>query len=277
MGIFEDSIRRKLGFETKSEQLDRQINNYQLRDYQALEHSIAIRNMDISYYTEQLRQVEQTIKDNQVFIDAYESIKEAAIKKVSLGTSTIKDNILDSKGNIIAAANYCALASYYRTYSNSNKSPQEIMHYSMELAIILEKMWQMYVTRVIIGNGAYPIGEGEFADGMEIMTIYTKTLEFMLGGNMRDENRSAVILNERFMPFITKAHNEAERVNIILSSLMQQINNSLRLLNQEQALDEHAKNIIDETKTALKSTKEYFEAQKSKEYLDTLDQITGRK
>ena len=277
MAIFEDIVRRKLGFETKKEELDRRIGNYQINTQNALDYSIAKRNIDISRISEQIRQLERVIKDNQFFIDSYESIKAKAKEKIALGNSTIKGKIYDLNGNVLVAANYSTISSYKSSLTNRGASPQALSSYSRQMAEVQDKMWELYTTRVIIGNGVYPVGSGDFVDGLDIFTIYTQALNMMMAGRLRNEAREQVILSERFMMLINKAYATCMNANSILTLALGKLNNALEVLNSAQTSDEYARQVILDTRKMMESTLEYFRAKKSAEYLDTIDSIINRK
>lgn len=273
MGIFEDSFRRTFGFPTKKESLDHQIDNYRINELNSLNHTIASRNIDISYIEEQIRQIEKVISDNQIFIDNYELIKSNSIEKIKLGNSRLTRNIFDSKGNILASGNYSTLESYKASLIRRGASINQINEYVNALGNALESMWQEYANEIIIGEGFFKGGNSDADECYPIYSAYLSSLNRMNAGTLWDEKRISNKVRGINITLIIKTYTIAIKANGILNLLLQGLQNSLEILKSTQASDEYKKSVIEQTKKMLTTTSEYFGAKKSAEYFALIDSL----
>lgn len=271
MGLFNDKIRQSFGFPTKKESLDHNIKNYQIMEEQAFAHSMALRNLDISYIQEQIRIFEKIINDNQLFIDAYNTIKEKATDKINEGANPIMLSLKDAKGNTIIHGNYKTLKSYEDTLIKKGIGPQALSLYVFALGKAYETMWKEYARRIIQGEGF--LDEGLTGECMDIYIEYNKVLTQINAGFLKDANRTPIKLNSRNIELIIEAYDWAMKLNTILVGCLQMLKNSLEKLNSQQATDEFAKKQIEQVRQMLASTEEYFYAKKSQEFLDTINEL----
>ena len=271
MGIFEDGVRRRFGFPTKKASLDHHIENYQVNELASLNHSIASRNIDISYIEEQIRQIEKIINDNQVFIDNYELIKSNSIAKIKLGNSRVVRDVFDSDGNFLARGNYSTLESYRTSLIKRGASISLINEYVNSLGYAQEAMWQEYANGIIIGEGYFKGGDSETDECYPIYSAYLLSLNKMDAGFLKDEKRVSFKTRATNIDLIMKTYMVAMQSNSVLHLLMQGLQNSLEALKSAQATDEYKKNVIEETKKMLTTTSEYFSAKKSEEYFALID------
>lgn len=273
MGIFEDSFRRTFGFPTQKESLDHHIENYRVNELASINHQVAVRNIDISYIEEQIRQIEKMINDNQVFIDNYELIKSNSLEKIKLGNSRVIMSLFDSRGKLLATGNYSTLESYKKSLIKRGASSAEISEYINALGIALERMWQEYANEVIIGNGYFKDGNSDADECYSIYSAYLLSLNKMNAGLLHDDRRISNKIRGINIELIIKTYDIAMRSNGILSLLLQELQNSLDTLKSAQASDEYKKGIIEQTKQMLTTTKEYFAAKKSEEYFTLMDSL----
>lgn len=272
MSIFEDKIRKCLGLDTKKEELDHEIGLYREQEVNAINYSMAKRNIDISYLEEQLRQIERVINDNQFFIDAYETIKSLAKEKIKLGDSLIVADIKDKNGNLLARGNLATLESYQNSLSRT-VSFDILKVYIEELGRAAEKMWYVYADLIISGKGLFRLGGTVNDDCYDIFTQYRLVVLKMQAGNLWNENREPVQLQGRGMDLISLIYDYAMGVNGVLVGVRQQIQISLDKLNSAQALDKYDLSVIEDTKKVLKSSPEYFRANASHELLERLEKF----
>lgn len=272
MSIFEDAVRRQFGFPTKKESLDKKIENYRIGDAIAINEAMAHRNIDISYLEEQIRQLEKVINDNQFFIDTYETIKSEAIKKVKMGICPIKARIIDSTGKEIIYANYATMESYLVSIEKSG-NPSLLADYVKGMGAILEQMWQAYVFKIIQGKGFFSTNDTEFDEGLDIYQAYIKALNSMKAGFLKNENRESVTISSTNITFINTVNKFCYQVNKTLTMALDRLKISLEKIKNTQAEDEYSKRIITEMQTMMRSTREYFEAQKSEEFFNLIEKL----
>lgn len=271
MGLFDDIIRQGLGFPTRQESLDRNIKNYKLHELQSIEHSMANRNIAISYISEQIRQLEKVIKDNQFFIDAYETIKSKATEKIKEGNNPETIALADSKGNVIIEGNYQVLTIYQTSIAKKGINAKLLSTYTNMLGLAYEQLWQRYANKIILGKGLYLVSGKNVDDCYDIHTIYRQAVSLMNAGRLKNEQREPVVINLQNMPFINAAYTFCMNANGILRLALQELQIRLDKLNSEQATDEYAKKLIEDTKRMMSTTAEYFKAKKSQEYLNILN------
>lgn len=272
MGIFEDKLRRCLGFDTEKESLDHKIEIYQEQQVNALNYSMAKRNIDISYFEEQLRQIEKVINDNQFFIDVYKTIKRLAQEKIKLGDSLIVADIKDKKGNLLARGNLATLEAYQNSLLKT--VPFDILkEYIEELGRVKENMWYVYANIIISGKGLFMLGGTTTDDCYDIYTQYSLAVLKMQAGNLWNESREPVQMQGKGMVLVSALYDYAMRVNGFLIGVREQIKISLDKLNSAQNLDKYSLNVIENTKKVLKSSPEYFRANASHELLEKLEKF----
>lgn len=269
MSLFKETIRKQFGFPSKRESLDHQIENYRINEAIALDEAMALRQESISYLEEQIRQLEQVINDNQLFIDTYESIKRIAIEKVKMGSSAITAQIVDNKGNSVIKANYATIENYFIPIQKSGNI-ELIKTYTEQKGEILEKMWQAYAFKVIQGKGLFPGGDSDFYEAMDIYSLYQKALININSGRLKNAQREAVNVSRSNISLIIAAHEFSQHTNSILILALQKLQNALRDVQNEQANDQYTRNTIKEMQTMLKSTLEYFHAKRDEEILDRI-------
>jgi len=272
MGLFEETIRKQFGFPSKRESLDRKIDDYRLKEAMALDEDMASRQINISYLEEQIRQIERVINDNQLFIDAYETIKRLAIEKIKMGSSSIKSRIVDETGKIIVDANYTTLENYLVAVQKSGNTAL-LKTYVEQMGAALEKMWQAYFIKIIQGKGFFLGEDSEFADGLDIYSEYNKVVLQMKRGALRNEQRESKILAGNSITLINGVYAYSKQANSTLYLALQKLQNALRDVQNEQASDEYTKKTITEMQTMLKSTSEYFEAKRSEEILSEISNL----
>ena len=273
MELFEDAVRRKLGVPTQRESLDSQINNYRIQDRIALNSSLAIRQQAISYFEEQIRQLERIIKDNQVFIDAHETIKSKAIEKVKMAINPLTSTVYDLNKKPLVTSNYSVIESYFETIKRQSSNPRLFSRYLEQQAQILEKMWRFYASKVIEGKGLYLGDDSDFGECYDIYLAYQEALNLMKAERLKNENRESVNLNEIGMQFIIRAYHLCQKANNVLISVLTDLQIKLKNVQSEQANDEYAQKVIEEAQAIMRSSSEYFAATKSEEFLKRLDEL----
>ncbi len=272
MGLFEETIRKQFGFPSKRESLDRKIDDYRLREAMALDEAMASRQINISYLEEQIKQLERVINDNQLFIDAYERIKNLATEKVKMGSSVITSKIYDSNNNLLIEANYATIESYLVNIQKSGNT-ELLKRYVEQMGTILEQMWQAYTFKVIKGEGLFPCGNADFQDGLDIYSEYKKILLQLDAGYLKNEQRKSVRPNGSNIRLIVNSYNYCQHANSILYLALQKLQNALRDIKNEQANDEYIRKTITEMQTMLRSTSEYFHAKRAEEILDEISNL----
>ena len=150
MSIFKDKIKRYFGFETSKEYLDRKINNYKLKAENETKHDMAISKQAISDISEQIRQLEIIIKDNQYFIDSYEIIMAKALEKVKQGNSLIYGKLFDKNGHELFQGNYKTMNDYYIMLLKRGIDATEIEYYNRQISEFLKKAWIYYANCIIL-------------------------------------------------------------------------------------------------------------------------------
>lgn len=273
MGLFEDAMRRRFGFPTQRESLDSQINNYRIQDSMAINSSLATRQKAISYFEEQIRQLERIINDNQVFIDAHETIKNKAIEKVKLPSNPLKSTVYDLNKKPLVTSNYSVIESYFETIKRQSSNPRLFSRYLEQQAQILEKMWRYYASKVIEGKGLYLSDDSDFGECYDIYLAYQEALNLMKAGRLKDENRESVNLTEIGMQFIIRSYHLCQKANSIIVNILTDFQIKLENVQSEQANDEYAKKAIEEAQAIMRSSNQYFVATKSEEFLKRLDEL----
>lgn len=268
MPFFKDKAKKYFGFETTKESLDRKINNYETATENKVKHSMAIRQQAISNFSEQIRQLEIIIKDNQYFIDSYEIIRGKAIEKVKQGYSLIYGKWIDKNGQELFQANYKTMSDYYSTLLKKGINAFDVEYYNKQLSVFLKKAWILYANCIISEKGILKINGQEVDSCYDIYSTYINLINSMNAGKLKNSHRSAIKLNETGMNLIIKAMNLSEKANSNLSILLSHLKNNLELIKNDQASDEYIIKVIEETRALMKSSEEYFKVKLSHDYLE---------
>ncbi len=268
MSLLGDLFRKQFGFPLKQESYDHKINNYRVSDKINVEHSIADRNVAISFVSEQIRQIKVIIDDNQFFVDSYNLIKNAAIDKVREGDCPLQETIYKIDGLPFITANLKTINDYFCVVKSNCKDYMELQNYNLQMSKALETIWQRYANNVINNKGEFRFGTF-FDTEYSIYTAYMQIKNSLSFGKLKDCNRKTISLSSNNLELVIQASKLAEECNNILYVLLQDLNSELSILNDNQASDEYVLQVIDNTKKMMSSTMEYLKAKKNKEFIET--------
>jgi len=260
--IVKDQFTSWLGFGTKKERIDSQLDNYKRIEQNNLQYLISEKNVLLAKINARINYLKQFMDNYEVIIGSYNKIISLAEEEVKKGDSFFEISLLNLDGTLFAKGNYYVLKDIIKHYATIDNAAF--------LAKQLEdKLYEQVINcaTVLINGKGVAMANGQVIKNYDIFSYYNRSNSLIEEKVLKNMDNYVFSSNSNGFQLFEEAKDFAVTYKLKYELVLNKLNIQKLKLNNIKQIDERALEEIELAKNLILNSQEYALLKASDEYI----------